>query len=171
MRSRALRRVLCTVALVGTLGVGEALAEGPRVGRPAPAFSLQSLQGRTIRLSSLRGKVVFLDFWASWCVPCRAEFPVLQRLQERYAERGLRVIGISVDQEATNARGFVQRTGARFLVLHDRDRDVAERYAPSSMPTSFVIDREGVLRHVNRGFDASTDATKFDRQIRALLGD
>lgn len=164
-----LRRTVCSIALLGVLVAGDAMADPPRVGAAAPAFRLPSLAGRQTRLSSMRGKVVFLDFWASWCVPCRAEFPVLQRLSERYARRGLRVIGITVDQEASNARAFVDRARARFLILHDANRAVAEQYAPPSMPTSYVIDREGILRHINRGFEASDDA-KFERQVVALLG-
>lgn len=161
---------LCTLVLAGLLVGGDAQADLPRVGAAAPAFSLSPLGGgRAVRLSSLRGKVVFVDFWASWCVPCRQEFPVLQRLYERYRERGLRVVGITVDEEAPNARGFVERARARFLILHDADSSVAERYAPPSMPTSYVIDREGILRHINRGFEASDEA-KFERQVRALLG-
>lgn len=171
MTHRRIARILCAVTLVGVVLGGEAavLADLPRIGQAAPAFRLPSLAGRATTLRSLRGKVVFLDFWASWCVPCRQEFPVLQRLSERYRERGLRVIGVTVDQEASNARAFVERAGARFLILHDANRAVAERYAPPSMPTSYVIDREGILRHINRGFEASDDA-KFERQIRALLG-
>ena len=169
MTHRRIPRVLCTAVLLGVLMAGDALAALPRIGEAAPAFSLPTLAGRSIRLSALRGKVVFLDFWASWCVPCRDEFPVLQRLHERYRERGLRVVGVTVDQDASNARGFLDRARARFLILHDANREVAEKYSPPSMPTSFVIDREGILRHINRGFEAS-DAAKFDRQIRALLG-
>ena len=169
MPHRRITRILCAAALFGVLLGGDAFADLPRIGAAAPAFSLPTLSGRATRLSSLRGKVVFLDFWASWCVPCRQEFPVLQRLYERYRERGLRVVGITVDQEAGNARGFVERAGARFLILHDANRAVAEKYAPPSMPTSYVIDREGILRHINRGFEASDDA-KFERQIRGLLG-
>lgn len=172
MTHRRFARILCAFALIGGILGGEArvLADLPRIGQAAPAFRLPDLAGRTTTLRSLRGKVVFLDFWASWCVPCRAEFPVLQRLSERYRERGLRVIGVSVDQEASNARGFVERARTHFLVLHDANRAVAERYAPPSMPTSYVIDREGILRHINRGFEPSDDA-KFERQVRALLGD
>jgi len=168
---RWIARTVCAVTLVGCLLGTEAavLADLPRIGEAAPAFRLPTLGGRNTTLRSLRGKVVFVDFWASWCVPCRQEFPVLQRLYARYQERGLRVVGITVDQEAANARTFVERAGARFLILHDANRAVAERYAPPSMPTSYVIDREGILRYINRGFEASDDA-KFERQIRALLG-
>jgi thiol-disulfide isomerase/thioredoxin len=169
---RRISTILCAAALsFGVLVSGDALAELPRIGQVAPAFSLPSLAARPVAttLQSLRGKVVFLDFWASWCVPCRAEFPILQRLSERYKQRGLRVIGVTVDQEAAPARGFVERAGARFLILHDANRAVADRYAPPSMPTSYVIDRQGILRHINRGFEP-TDEAKFERQIVALLG-
>lgn len=168
--SKALMRRPLVLALTLACFFGASTAGADlTVGSRAPAFSLRTLEGRTVTLASLRGKVVFLDFWASWCVPCREEFPVLQRLHQRYFDRGLRVVGITVDQEASNARAFVQRTRATFTILHDSSRSIAERYSPPSMPTSFLIDKEAVIRKINRGFEPS-HADRFERQVRSALG-
>jgi thiol-disulfide isomerase/thioredoxin len=138
------------------------------VGSRAPEIGLEDLNGRPVRLSSLRGKVLIVDFWASWCAPCREEMPVLNRLQERYREQGLVVIGVNVDNNVRNARTFLRRTPVQFRIVHDPGKDVADRYNPPRMPSSYIVDRRGVIRHVHEGF-RSGDAATIEREVRALL--
>jgi cytochrome c biogenesis protein CcmG, thiol:disulfide interchange protein DsbE len=138
-------------------------------GARAPEIDLRDRSGARVRMASPRGKVVLVDFWASWCAPCREELPVLQRLYERYRERGLVVVGVNVDREQRNMNDYVQRFRLTFPVVHDSAHRVADRYSPPTMPTSYLIDRGGVVRYVHRGFRAS-DARELESRVQTLLG-
>jgi len=141
-----------------------ALEEGTR----APQFRAESFDGDAVSIRAHRGKVVIVDFWASWCEPCGDAMPVLDRIYRRYKEHGLVVIGVSVDERARNARGFLRRNRVTFPVVHDADHSVAERYSPPTMPSTYVIDRRGVIRHVHAGF-RNGDARRLEAEIRDLL--
>jgi peroxiredoxin len=142
----------------------EALDRGAR----APEINLRDLDGRRVQMSRLRGKVVVVDFWASWCGPCREAMPALDRLYRRYRSRGLAVVGVSVDRNLSNARGFLRRVRVSFPIVHDGRHQVAGRYSPATMPTTYIVDRRGVVRHIHRGF-RSGDAQRMEREIRTLL--
>lgn len=137
-------------------------------GQRAPALSGTALSGGSIDLAQHRGSVVVVDFWASWCEPCAEAMPALERIYQRYRSQGLVVIGVSQDRQASNARTFLERTRVSFPVMHDADHSVAGRYRPPTMPSSYVIDRQGVVRHVHSGF-RSGDARRLEAQIRELL--
>jgi peroxiredoxin len=154
--------VLSTTFLV--VQYASAIEEGTR----APQFRVDGFDGDAVSLSSLRGKVVIVDFWASWCEPCGDAMPALDRMYRRYKDHGLVVVGVSVDERAQNARGFLRQHRVSFPVVHDADHSVAERYGPPTMPSSYVIDRRGVIRHVHAGFRAG-DARRLEAQIRELL--
>ena len=109
-----------------------------------------------------------MDFWASWCEPCAEAMPALERIYQRYRGQGLVVIGVSEDRTADNARGFLSRTRVSFPVMHDADHSVANRFSPPTMPSTYIIDRQGVVRHVHSGFRGG-DAATLERQIRELL--
>jgi thiol-disulfide isomerase/thioredoxin len=126
------------------------------------------MAGRAISLSSLKGKVVLVDFWASWCAPCREELPVLETLYKKYRGQGFEVVGVNQDQSADNVRKFLSATPLSFSVVHDRGGGVASRYAPSKMPSSFILDRKGIVRHVHAGFRVSERAA-LEKQIGALI--
>ncbi len=155
---------LLSVVLVALAVPASALERGAR----APEIDLRDRGGARVRIGGLRGKVVLVDFWASWCAPCREELPVLQRLYDRHRSRGFTVIGVNVDRERRNMDGFVERFRLTFPVVHDANHRVADRYAPTTMPSSYLVDRAGVVRHVFRGFRAS-DARELEERIRALL--
>jgi peroxiredoxin len=166
MRFRKLALGLGTLVLLGAVAASAAaLGTGSR----APEIGLKDLEGRHIRMSALRGKVVIVDFWASWCDPCREEMPVLNRLYKKYKGDGLVVIGVSVDRDKGNVRKFLEQTPVSFPIVHDPDHQVAGRYEPPRMPSSYVIGKRGVVRHVHKGYSAG-DGKKFEKEVRALLG-
>ena len=123
---------------------------------PAPDFSLQDLNGETVTLSELKGKVVFVNLWATWCVYCAKEIPVLKELHRDYEEEGLVILGVSVDEDPTNVvEAFVQKHDMTYPVLHDRELVLARAYnlgQQTGIPLTLVIDRRGHLRGVMTGF-------------------
>ncbi len=163
MRAIALL-VLLSASLLALAGPVSALDRGAR----APEIDLRDGGGARVRMGELRGKVVLVDFWASWCAPCREELPVLQRLYERYRGRGFVIVGVNVDRERRNMDGFVGRLRLTFPVVHDAAHRVADRYSPTTMPSSYLVDRVGVVRYVHRGFRAS-DAREIESRVRSLL--
>ncbi|MFK7984505.1 MAG: TlpA family protein disulfide reductase [Sandaracinaceae bacterium] len=156
--------VAAAAALIGIAATAYALDEGAR----APEIGLTDLNGNRVTTQSLRGKVVLVDFWASWCEPCAEEMPVLERLYQRYRGQGFTVIAVSQDRTAANMRTFLGEHRVSFPVVHDAQHAVAGRYGPGTMPSSFIIDRRGVVRHIHAGY-RSGDARVFEREIRALL--
>ena len=135
----------------------------PLRGAPAPEFSLAARGGAPASPSAYVGKVVLLDFWATWCQPCRASFPEYQSLLESYGERVI-VLGISEDDEQDGIDRFAEEAGALFPVAWDADKSVAQRYQISTMPTLFIIDASGLVRYVHAGFRAGDEAS-----IRAAI--
>jgi len=111
----------------------------------APDFSLKDLSGRPVTLLSLRGKVVLLNFWATWCPPCISEMPVFNRLYKEMRARGLEVVAISADRSEGYVRDYTSKHSLDFRVLYDESRDVVKRYKVFSMPTTFLIDKNGFI--------------------------
>ena len=106
----------------------------------------------TLDIDAFRGQVVVVDFWASWCVPCRRSFPWLNSMHEKYADNGLVIIGVNVDKERADASGFLQEYPARFRISYDPEGRLAEQYGVEGMPSSFVIGRDGQLMNKHLGF-------------------
>lgn len=137
------------------------------LGMIAPDFSVVDLSGHTLNLASYRGKVVLLDFWATWCVPCREEIPHFVRLQDKYRDAGLAVIGISVDDEVAPVREYYRTLRMNYPVAMG-DAALAERYGGIlGVPVAFMIDRQGRIRMKHAG---QTDAAVFERDVTELLG-
>jgi thiol-disulfide isomerase/thioredoxin len=121
-------------------------------------------------LNAFRGQVVYLDFWASWCAPCRQSFPWMQAMKNTYARQGLTVIAVNLDQERADADRFLQRFHPDFDVRFDREGDLAERFKVSGMPSCVIIDRHGVLRHTHIGFRPA-DREAYEKELRELLAE
>jgi peroxiredoxin len=142
------------------------------IGNPAPDFSVKLLarSGARVSLANLRGQVVVLDFWGTYCGPCRQEMPKLEALSAKYSPAGLRVIGISEDEpdDKDKIMGFAASHGAKFAIAWDEDRSVAHRYKPDTMPSSYTIDRRGLVRYVHVGY-RDGDEVQMEKEVQGLL--
>jgi cytochrome c biogenesis protein CcmG, thiol:disulfide interchange protein DsbE len=146
---------------------------GGLVGNPAPDFSVKSVSGGsgTVSLKSLRGKVVLVDFWGTFCEPCKKSFPKLQDLNTKYSTSGLRIVGISEDEadDKDKIPGFASNYGAKFPLGWDEDKVIAKSYKPDTMPSSFIIDKKGVVRYAHVGFHDGEEV-EIEKEIKELLG-
>lgn len=119
----------------------------------APAFTLPAMADRSqISLQDYRGKVVYVDFWASWCVPCLASFPAISSLYQQYKDRGFVVIGVNLDEDVKAAEAFLQRFPVTYPQLRGSGSQVAQHYEVAGMPTAFIVGRQGKLRLIHQGF-------------------
>jgi peroxiredoxin len=153
---------------VCVLAAGVAFA-GVQKGQRAPEFTLPSLKGSNVALSQLRGKVVLVDFWAQWCEPCKKELPQLDRLSKEYASKGVVVLAVNIDKQRDNAERMVKQLGLTLDVLLDPAGSVAGTYDLPKMPTSFAIDKKGIIRYVNEGFDGPKDVERFKHELDELV--
>jgi thiol-disulfide isomerase/thioredoxin len=135
---------------------------------PAPAFELPTASGK-IRLDSLKGKVVYVDFWASWCGPCRKSFPWMNRMIQRYENDGLVIVAINLDKSRDLAEKFLRDYPAGFTVAYDPAGDVADEYAVQGMPSAYLIDRQQHIVKEHLGF-READTPALEQDIRRLLG-
>lgn len=134
----------------------------------APDFTLPSNSGDNVRLAEQRGQVVMLNFWASWCGPCRREMPLLDGIYERYKSAGFVLYGVNVEEENSEAKKLLQLLGVTFPILYDTESKVSSLYQVDAMPTTVLIDKKGEIRYVNRGYKPG-DETKYREQIRELI--
>ena len=162
-RTRITAPLTTVVFLLSTLLSGSAALAASK----APAFTLPSDSGE-VSLEQYRNQVVYVDFWASWCVPCKHSFPWLNQMQERYGDEGLKVIAINLDKDRDHAKAFLERVPADFDIAYDPEGGVAELYSLKVMPSSYLIDREGNLVHAHKGFKSS-DGSRMEDMIRELL--
>ncbi len=134
----------------------------------APDFTLKSLTGENLRLSEFRGQVVLLNFWASWCGPCRQEMPLLNDIQKKYSPLGFSVLGINVDLKSEKAFRYLKDTPVIFPVLFDPDSKVSELYSVSAMPSTALIDKDGKVRFIHAGYKPG-DEEIYRNKIKELL--
>jgi thiol-disulfide isomerase/thioredoxin len=157
---------LLAVAALAVAAAGANAAVTPSAS--APDFTLPSLGGPNLRLQEQRGRVVMINFWASWCGPCRVEMPHLARLYEKYRGSGFTVLAVNIDESPQKAASLATQLGMRFPVLLDTDKKVSRLYDLSTMPSTVLVDRDGRVRYVHRGYRDGYEET-YDKQIRELL--
>ena len=134
----------------------------------APDFTLKSLEGGNLRLDEYRGQVVLINFWASWCGPCRQEMPLLDRLHQRYEDTGFAVLGVNVEGEVAPAQEIVDKSNISFPVLIDEGQLVSELYKLEAMPSTVVVDRDGRVRYIHRGYKPGDEA-KYVEVVKELI--
>jgi peroxiredoxin len=134
----------------------------------APDFTLRAMSGTNLRLQEQRGRVVMINFWATWCGPCRQEMPHLNRLYDKYKSAGFVILGVNVDEDKKNAAELAQKLGVKFPVLWDAEKSVSRLYDLSTMPSTVLVDRNGNVRYVHKGYLNGYEDT-YDKQIRELL--
>ena len=160
------RRAAAMLLLAATAVLASAAPLAPTA--PAPDFTLRTLDGQKLRLGEQRGRVVLVNFWATWCGPCRQEMPHLNKLYEKYKSSGFVLLGVNVDDDTAQAAGVASKLGVTFPVLPDADKRVSRQYDLSAMPSTVLIDRDGRVRYLHRGYQSGYEST-YDKQIRELL--
>lgn len=153
----------CVVALVACTS-----AMAVAVGGAAPAFALADVAGRTVTLAELRGQVVYVDFWASWCGPCRRTFPWMNAMTQKYGAQGFKVVAVNVDKKRADADRFLAQVPAQFTTVFDASGATPTAYDVKAMPSSLLVDATGRVVLVEEGFSDDT-AASLEARIRALL--
>jgi peroxiredoxin len=138
--------------------------------KPAPDVTLRTANGDTVRLADLKGRVVLVDFWASWCAPCKTSFPALDALFREYRERGVEVLAVNVDEQRHNADAFLAERPYALTVLFDPSGASAEAFGVEGMPSSFIVDREGAIRFTHMGYSGSVEAS-YRQELDQLLSE
>jgi peroxiredoxin len=156
------------LAAMPGLFAASSLASSGLAGQPAPDFVLKSASGTNLRLSEYRGNVVMINFWATWCGPCRQEMPLLNDLYSRYGRVGFSLLGVNIDDDSRRAMDMAEELGVTFPVLFDERKEVSRLYQVEAMPVTVLVDRTGKVRHVHLGYKPGYEE-KYLTEIRALL--
>ena len=160
-------RIILLGALLFILTAGSVASSG-LAGKAAPDFVLKSATGENLRLSEYRGDVVMINFWATWCGPCRQEMPLLDELYSRYQRVGFSLLGVNIDDDSQKAMAMVKELDVSFPVLFDAQKKVSKLYEVEAMPVTILVDREGTVRHVHHGYKPGYEQ-QYLNEIRSLL--
>ncbi len=163
-RKRTTLRMI-VLAMVLVLAPGLTVAAQPTA---APDFTLKGRDGKNIKLSELRGQVVMINFWASWCGPCRQEMPLLEQLYQRYKPLGFTILGVNVEEDSSAAEKLLRDIPVSFPILFDTSNAVSRLYGVSAMPSTFMVDRNGNLRYLHKGYLPGYE-DEYQRQVRELV--
>lgn len=147
-----------------------ALSQAESMSGPAPNFTLKSIDGKNVKLSELRGEVVMVNFWASWCGPCRQEMPILDAMYEEYQDLGFTILGVNVEEDPNAAKKLLKSIPVTFPILLDGENSVSKDYDVVAMPSTFMVDRDGNLRYKHLGYLPGYE-NEYERQVRELLAE
>ncbi len=159
--ARALAGVICAFSLLS-------LPAPATPSSPAPGFTLPARDGSTVSLAQFKGQVVMINFWASWCGPCRQEMPLLDSIYRKYNKLGFTLIGVNVEPDRASAEAWLKQTPVTFPVLFDAKSAVSSLYSVAGMPTTVFIDRKGNVRNIHQSYRPG-DENEYLDQIRALI--
>jgi peroxiredoxin len=161
---RAIRPI--AAVMIAAVMIAAAMASGAHAA--TPAFTLPARDGGNLSLAELKGQVVMINFWATWCGPCRQEMPLLEQIQARYEPLGFTLVGINVEPDSAAAEEWLAKAPVTFPILFDRENRVAESFGVEGMPSSVFIDRAGKVRYVHRGYRPGDEA-KYADMVRSLV--
>lgn len=156
------------LALAASVFALPAPARAVEAGAAAPNFSLPTAKGEPLALDKLRGRVVYVDFWASWCAPCRRSFPWMNEMQQKYGAKGFTIVAINVDKKRADAEKFLAQIPANFPVVYDEAGVTPAAYAVKGMPSSYLVDPRGNITYVERGF-VDENKAPLEERVKALL--
>jgi peroxiredoxin len=159
---------LLALTILTAVATMTAAAATLQTGAPAPAFQLNSNAGKPMALADFRGQIVLLNFWASWCGPCRQEMPILEQLNRQYHGKGVTLLGVNVEPDSAAAVAWLKATPVTFPILFDTESKVSSLYEVAGMPNTVIIDRKGLVRYIHRGYSAGAE-NDYLNQIRALI--
>ena len=155
------------VAVAAALAIAMPVLAGT-AGGPAPQFNLASRGGKDVSLTQYKGQVVMINFWASWCGPCRQEMPLLESIYKKYNKLGFTLIGVNVEPDSKAAEDWLKATPVSFPILFDKDSKVSKLYEVAGMPSTVIIDRKGKVRVLHRGYKPG-DENEYLDSIRTLI--
>ena len=135
---------------------------------PAPDFTLKSRSGENVKLSEYRGDVVMINFWASWCAPCRQEMPLLEDMYKKYSDLGFVLLGVNVEEDSSKANDLLRDVAVTFPVLFDNANEVTKLYKVVAMPSTIIVDRDGKMRYLHRGYLPGYE-NEYVKQIKELI--
>jgi len=169
MNMSLIKKSMLVGALALTVGVGSTFAGGKaiKVGDAFPELGSFGLEGRLP--DDLKGKVVLLDFWASWCGPCKESFPVMDELQQKYGNQGLVILAVNVDENVAAMKDFLKDHPVQFTIVHDATKKLVGTANIASMPTSFLIGKDGKVVAVHKGFHGKDTAKEYAAEVEKLL--
>ncbi len=165
---RRIKTLFTILVVLSVLSFNHAHAVASKLEGAAPDFTLDSSSGENIRLSDYLGEVVMINFWASWCAPCRQEMPLLEDLYKKYHMMGFTLLGINVDEERENAESLLEQIPVSFPILFDPDSELSRLYKVKAMPTTILIDRDGQLRVLHKGYQPGFE-DQYEADIKALI--
>ncbi len=166
MRNVKVSKKWISTLLAAAMLMSTAIAGGSS--GPAPDFSLTGRDGNVVQLSNLKGNVVLINFWATWCAPCRQEMPLLDAIYKKYNRLGFEMLGINVEDDAKGAERYLKETPVTFPILFDPSGKVSKQYNVKAMPSTVLVDRQGNVRHVHFGYKPGYE-NDYQDQIRALV--
>ena len=164
--NKLLSLVICLVLTLTSAAVWS--AKNDLMNQIAPDFTLKSLDGSNIKLSEHRGEVILINFWASWCGPCRQEMPLLDDLHQKYSPMGFSLYGVNVEEDSEAAKKMLRDLNVSFPILFDNDNDVSKAYDVIAMPTTVIVDRDGKVHYVHHGYKPG-DENKYQDAIRQAI--
>lgn len=167
MNKRQLLKILLAIAIVCV----NSLADAAETGSPMPACLVSPVgESGTEDLQRFKGQVLYVDFWASWCGPCAKSFPFLNEMHQQLKDQGLQIVGVNLDEDVDDAKAFLAKYPASFTVVADVSKQCAKDFGVKAMPSSYIIDRKGIIHHVHLGFRPG-EAEELKALVEKLLGE